>query len=340
MPSIPSIASIPPRHGLAHMLAAALLVAATLGQNAARAGEGAAPVPKPDELAKALVGFRGFLVGQLVEANDDGVVLFVEAVTLVKGSQAPNPGILLGQKTTIKLATEKDDAGNDRPIAGLVQTARRLRDLPPMAFHLGPGNNAVVMVNPGGAPGQGGGPPPMIQMQAQNMIMQFQGGGPAPPDAGGEPQGPIVTARVRADDGPALVMDRVLPGSHPAHRWDAMPKLIMHDVPQGAGMELPDKQAFAQAFKHLAQARAQLKRQMKELAALRARGDIDDHAAQARARALRQQMAQLEAQLRRHKEMLARLKALKLQQQHMAGPREPRPQPPRPPARGPDDTDF
>jgi hypothetical protein len=49
-----------------------------------------------------------------------------------------------------------------------------------------------------------------------------------PAEQAAKPRGPIVTARVFTDGAGDLVMDRILPGAHPAATWEGMDKLEFH----------------------------------------------------------------------------------------------------------------
>ena len=338
------------RQVLVRVLAGAVLVSGAWGQDVVTAGEAkalrdrpaaaAAEKPEPEakpDLVEALKGFKGFLVGELVKTGDEGIVLLVRAVTLVEGSQAANPGVLLGLEAPVQFATEKDDEGNDRPDPGLVKTAKRLQQMPPVAFG-GLGGNAVVVMDMG-QPGQQAaavtGTAHLRSMRINGAEIEL-GGDPEQEEPDRKPKGPTITARVRADEDGKLVMDRVMPGSTPGHTWAAMPRLRFAgpDEPDDALLGLhAHQQALKAQLKALARQQAVLKKQ-----AAREDGVPEEHAARlhehqarihAQLDAVQKQMAMLRDAAARRKQMVAEQKRRKAEAARQ-----------KPPARKPDGTDF
>lgn len=210
---------------LTHLAIAAALASAAL---AAEPPEGKQQAQAEEQaLREAVKGFRGFLLGQVVAQDDEGLVLYVQAVTLVEGCEAADPGVLLGRETAVRLATEEDEEGHERPVPWLARAARHIGKMPVIAFGGLGGGNAMVTVNvgPGGdAPRAAG-----VRMARRTVTMRIDGqeirvqGGDEEPEE--KPRGPAATVRVQADEEGALVMDRIMPGSHAAGTWDAMPTL-------------------------------------------------------------------------------------------------------------------
>ena len=356
------------RKVLVRVLAGALLVSGAWCQDAVTAGEAKALPGDPavaalapeeaEDPAEALKGFKGFLVGELLKTSDEGLVMLVRAATLVEGSTAKNPGLLLGKETAIEFATEKDAQGNERPVPWLVTAAKRVGKMPIMAFG-GLGGDAVVIMNmPQGGEGALGN---AVHMTARTMTMrvngnriQIGGGGdeegaePKP-----EPKGPILTVRVNAGDDGKLVVDRLMPGSTPGHTWAAMPKLRFAEGDPDAAVgrvEIDGGDVVIEKIGGLARAAAR-DAQLQRLRAQR-------RAVEAEAKALglvlknlklqlgkggempprdaarmERQAAQLWAQMLQHKERLAQLKAQEAKLEHDGAK-------PAPPKRGPNDTDF
>ena len=291
-------------------LAVLVVVASAL---AAVAGE--APADPPD-LAEALAGFKGFLVGDFLRTEGDGVVMLVRAVTLVEGSAAVNPAVLLGQETAIAFATETDDDGNERPRRALVRAVEHIRRMPPIHFR-GLGGNAVVIL---GAPQQGAAAGQNVQVAVQHMTVRAHGigmplGGDAEPDGDdgeGKPKGPLLTARVLAGDDGRLVVDRLLPGSNTAHAWGAMPKLQFADDDEavmGGEPAVRADELMAHAFKERGKAlKAQMAALSKQLAMIRRRLEAGGELPEAQVAALRQQEAALQNRLDQAHKQIAVLK--------------------------------
>ncbi|NQT88875.1 hypothetical protein HQ560_19060 [bacterium] len=184
----------------------------------ATAGEADA-VPKA-----ALKGFKGFLVGDLVKVNDDGVVVFVRAVTLVKGNAAANAAVLMGKEAPVRYATEKDDAGQERPVPELVKAVKHIGKMPAIAFG---GLNAPAMVVMGQGAGRVNVTRHRVAMRVNGMDIRFDNDDAEPEE---KPQGPLFTARVLGRDDGILVMDRLMPGSSPTHTWAGMPVVRFEEV--------------------------------------------------------------------------------------------------------------
>jgi len=217
------------RRSLGWAVAVVACIAWALAAGAAEK-EPEAAKPGADELREALAGFRGFLVGQLVATNDEGLVLRVQAVTLVEGCTAKNPGILLGTEAPVQFATEKGEDGKERPAKWLVDTAKQLHKLPAIAFGGFGGEDAVITMNVGGG---GNAATTAVAVTTQRMTMRIDGAEVQPDakdDAKGKPKGPTITGRVQADEKGALVLDRVVPGSAPGATWTAIPRLQMGGV--------------------------------------------------------------------------------------------------------------
>ena len=346
---------------LVRVLAGAVLMSGAWGRGVVTAGEAkvlpddpavAAPAPAPaEDPAEALKGFKGFLVGELLKAGDEGLVMLVRAATLVEGSTARNPGILLGKETTIEFATEKDAKGRTGPIPWLVKAARRVGKMPVMAFG-GLGGDAVVIMDMprGGEGGQGNAgvvTARAMTMRVNGAEIQLGGGDEEGDEPKRKPQGPTLTARVQAGDDGKLVVDRLMPGSAPGHTWAAMPKLRFAEGGGGVGrVHLGGEAVEVEAVEGMARAAAErarlqalraqqqaimaqigaLSQQLKTLKLQLANGGELPPEAAAR---LERQAAHLWAQIAKQKERLAQLQA---QEGAVAKPV--------PPKRGPDDTDF
>ncbi|HPD15314.1 MAG TPA: hypothetical protein PLE19_10205 [Planctomycetota bacterium] len=241
-------------------LAAALLCLVCSGWTLA-AAEPARPADvTAEQLAEALKGFRGFLVGDVVERRETGATLFVRSITLVEGNQAKNPGILMGRLAAVQYATEKDAQGVERPMKGLVRLMQQLERLPAFAFGGGGGGNVMIMMDEGGgamAAGgagavAGGGNVKMQRMimKAATMRMNVNGMdirlGDDDEDAEAEaadaakPKGPVATLRVKAAADGTLVADRAMPGMQPSATWGGMPKVQFGEAQALEAVPAPD----------------------------------------------------------------------------------------------------
>ena len=342
------------RTRIATWMVVAAFAASGLWGLMARAGEAAEPAQKAvgkEELAQALKGFRGFLVGELVGRHDDGIDMLVRAVTLVEGNQAANPGVLIGLETRVLYAVETDDDGNKRPVPDLVRAIQHIKEMPVFAFG-GLGGNAVIVMD---APPQGeAGAGKIVRMQAQRMVMNVNGvniqmGGNADEEGdepAREPKGPILTARVLAGEDGALVMDRVLPGSQPGHTWAAMAKLQFaggDEILLGGEVAVDPDALAARVVKERWKAiKAQMAAIHKQLGAIQKRLGAGDELPEAEAQALRQQqaallhqLAQTEKQIAVWKQQAEMRKRQALMHKHRKGLKKLEP-----PARDPNDTDF
>ena len=224
------------------------------GEGAVVAGEDKPPAPTAEQLREALKGFRGYLAGDVVARDGAGLVLLVRSVTLVEGSQARNPGLLLGRETPIRYATEKDEQGKERPMKSLVELMTRLEKLPTFAFGGMGGGDVVIALGDGGG-AVGGGADVQIhrmtvkaatmRMEMNGQRIQIEGDEPAAQPAARheKPRGPAATLRVQATDDGSLVADRALPGMQPAATWDGMAKLRIEAVegPKKPGAHEPPK---------------------------------------------------------------------------------------------------
>ncbi len=320
----------------------------------ARAGEAEEQAEKAvgkEELAEALKGFRGFLVGELAGRHDDGIDMLVRAVTLVEGNQAANPGILIGLETRVLYALETGDDGEKRPLPDLVRAIQHIKELPAFAFG-GHGGNAVIVMD---MPGQGkAGHGKVVRMHAQRMVMNVNGvniqmGGDADEEGdepAREPKGPILTARVLAGQDGALVMDRVLPGSQPGDTWRAMAKLQFADgnkIALGGEVAIDADDLAARVVKERWKAiKAQTAAIHKQLGAVRKRLAAGDDLPEAEAQALRQQEAALLHQLAQTEKQIAMLKqqAEMRKRQAIMHKRHKGLKKIEPPPRNPNDTDF
>jgi len=336
------------------VLAAAFAMSGVWGLRA-RAGEAAKPAQKAvgkEELAEALKGFRGFLVGELAERHDDGIDMLVRAVTLVEGNEAANPGVLIGLETRVLYALETDDDGNKRPVPDLMRAIQHIKELPAFAFG-GLGGNAVIVMD---MPEQGkAGHGKVVRMQAQRVVMNVNGvniqmGGNAEEEEGDEParepKGPILTARVLAGEDGALVMDRVLPGSKPGHTWAAMAKLQFADgnkiVLGGEAAVDPDGLAARVVKERWKAIKAHTAALHKQLGAIKKRLAAGDELPEVQAQALRQQEAALLHQLAQTEKQTAILKqqAEMRKRQAIMHKRQKDIKKLKPPPRNPNDTDF
>jgi len=242
------------------LAAGALAALVVAGGMAVAAGEKRPAEVKPDQLAQALRGFRGFLAGDVVDRGETGATLFVRSVTIVEGSRAKNPAILLGREAHVLYATERDKKGNERPMKSLVSLMQQLEKMPALAIGAPGGGNVMIMMGDGGgaAAAAGGG----IRMQGMmvkgaKMRLNINGAeiridgdedadeaapahGGADADAAAaakKPKGPAATLRVKATGDGRLVADRALPGMQPAATWGGMPKMKFHQA--GALKALP-----------------------------------------------------------------------------------------------------
>lgn len=227
-----------------------LLLIGLLGGVPVAAGE-EKPAPKeppaltPEQLHEALAGFKGFLAGDVVKREKTGAVLFVRSVTIVEGSQAKNPALLLGREAPVDYATEKDEKGAERPMKALVGLMQRLEKLPFFALGGPGGGNMVIALDDGGAGAVAGGANVQVHgvtLKATTMRMEVNGqqieigGDDAEKGAGkaAKPKGPAATLRVKAAADGKLVSDRALPGLQPAATWDGMAKLQFAGVEEAA----------------------------------------------------------------------------------------------------------
>ena len=328
------------------VLAGAMLACSTLRPDHATAGEVAEAKAKPVP-ANVLTGFKGFLVGEMVATNDKGIVLFVQAVTLVEGNAAPGPGPLIGKDTPVQFVLTKDEQGNERPDPQLARLVTRVKDLPGIAFG-GMGGNAVVVMG-GGQVGGAGATIRNMHITRHRMTMRVNGAqiqvGPDDEVAeqpAREPRGPVVTVRVRAGDDGKLVMDRIMPGSTPGHTWTAMPRLRIDDAPAPGNPAPPQVhhaphdaarahikaryRAIATTIKSLKKHKATIEKQLQR----------QDQFTPERIAAFARQREQIAEQIARLTDQLAALKQAAAQLRQPAPP----PPPPPPPARKPADTDF
>jgi len=229
------------RQAFVKVFAGAVLVSGAWGQDVLRAAEEkriapaaeapAAPEKKDAEDAAAarkaaLKGFRGFIVGHVVDKSDTGVTFKVKAITLLEGCTAEKPGILLGQKTPIVYVTEKDEQGNEVPAKRLADAVAHIEKMPAIAFGGMGGGNAVVVMGGGdegmALPFVGGVATTTMTMRIDGAEIQIGGGkNPQDPDA----RKPAATARVQADEEGNLIVDRIMPGGQTYAAWDAMPML-------------------------------------------------------------------------------------------------------------------
>jgi ferric-dicitrate binding protein FerR (iron transport regulator) len=241
------------RQALVRVLAGVVLVSGAWGEDVLRAAEEkrivpaaepqAAPAAKEDDaeaLKAALKGFRGYLVGQVIERTDTGMVLLVRSVTLVEGCTAEKPGLVLGRETPVRYATEKGEDGKERPVQELVDAVRHIERMPAFAFGGMGGANAVVIMDADG----GGDPGNAVKMMTRTMTMRINGqeiriGGEDGDGQKPEPKGPLATARILADEQGNLVMDRVMPGGQAYATWDGMPKLRFTNRARKAEPEAP-----------------------------------------------------------------------------------------------------
>ncbi|MFW6108763.1 MAG: hypothetical protein ACOC8D_03005 [bacterium] len=296
------------------MVAAAMMLASGRALAAEAEKAAAAAAAQPD-LAGALAGFRGFLVGELIESREKDATLFVRAVTIIEGSEATNPGLLVGRETPVAFATEENDDGDEQPVPGLVRAVEHIGRMPAVHFG-GLGGNAVVITQ---EPWRGaGGAGRNVQLKAHRMVMRVNGGevriggGPDDDEADDEeparePKGPLMTARVRAGDDGTLVMDRVAPGSTPAHTWRGMPEFRFADADdqedeEGADAEPLELKARGKALK------AQVKALHRHLAALKKQAGREG-LPEAHRDALRRQQAELAERLARLQDEIAERKA-------------------------------
>ena len=360
------------KQALVRVLTGAVLVSGAWGQDMLAAGAAKVvpdepPVevaePKPDKVREALAGFRGFIIGDLAEAGDEAVTLVVRAVTMVEGSTALNPGILLGKETQAALATEKDAAGNERPIPTLVATAKQLKQMPVFfAFGHREGVNNAVIVLDANAGLVAGRPNVTVHKVPRPTTMWLDGrqvrigGGPQPAaggaDDGGQPRGPRITARVRADAEGKLVVDRVVPGSLPVATWGALPMLDLaglaaddrriHLEAEHIAIDRANRAARAQRQAELAKLDAQQAATQAQIRVTRDRLAMLTQQARAvagltaeRAAQLEQQLAQAQARLAELEKRLAELAAARARLRRAADVGEARP-----PRREPRDTDF
>jgi hypothetical protein len=221
-----------------------LLLCATAvhAQDAAAAEEPPAPVIEGEALRAAMKGFRGFLVGEVVEKKQTGIMLHVRAITLIKGCTARNPSAVVGKDAPVQYAVEKDEEGQERPIPSLVRAIEHIDKLPVVAFG-GPGHNATVTVGAGGKGQAVRAMTQRITMRVGEQKIQFGGNeddeGEAEEDE--EPRGPVATARVQADEDGNLVMDRVMPGAHGAATWNGMPRFQVAEEPEPEKPKPPKK---------------------------------------------------------------------------------------------------
>lgn len=340
---------------LVRVLAGAVLVSGAWGQDVVTAGEAkvlpggpavAVPAPAPaEDPAEALKGFKGFLVGELLKAGDEGLVMLVRAATLVEGSTAKNPGILLGKETAIEFATEKDAKGKTGPIPWLVKAAKKVGKMPAMAFG-GLGGDAVVIMDVGRDGENAGGN--VVRATARAMTMHINGnriqlgGGGDEEDAEPkpEPKGPVLTVRVKAAADGKLVVDRLMPGSAPGHTWAAMPQLRFTEGAQAGGVgpiniirgdniAIEAVEGIARAAAGNAElqrlraqqkvAQAQVEAFTQHVAMLKKQlGRADGQAPPEHVARLRAQMAEAEARLEAAKAQLDRLQAQAAQQEQLA----------------------
>lgn len=224
-----------------HLVAAAVCV--ILGGLGLAAGEAARPPEAtPQQLADALKGFRGFLVGDVVERNDTGATLLVRSVTLVQGNQAKNPAILMGRLAAVRYATEKDAQGNERPAKALVTLMQQLEKLPVFAFGGAGGGNVMITMGEGGGAIAGGNvqmqrmimKAARMQMNINGMELKLDGGDDDEAEEGAadaaKPKGPVATLRVKAAPDGTLIADRAMPGMQPSATWGGMPKVQFADA--------------------------------------------------------------------------------------------------------------
>jgi len=184
---------------------------------------GEAPAAAQPDLAKALAGFKGFVVGELVKTSDKSCVLLVRAVTVITGNAAPSPGLLLGKPTPLAFAMTKGPEGKKRPDPLLAKTLARLQSMPDFKI-VRPGGAVVTEIVGDGVniagtitTVTGGGTTTVNGMQ---VIDDDDSAEPAR-----TPKGALLTARVRAGADGKLVMDRVMTGCAHTDTWGGMPKL-------------------------------------------------------------------------------------------------------------------
>ena len=210
------------------------LAIAALGLGSAAAAEEKPANATPDQLVEALKGFKGFLAGDVVDRKDTGIVLFVRSITLVEGSQAKNPGILLSREATVQYATEKDEKGNERPMKSLVSLMARLEKLPVFTFGGAGGGNVMIGVDDGAGAGVN-----IQRMTIKATTVQMEMNGQRIKVGGDEekgarkvekPKGPAATVRVTAGGDGKLVADRGVPGLQPAATWDGMARVEFEDI--------------------------------------------------------------------------------------------------------------
>lgn len=218
-----------------------LSVAAVHTQDAAAAEKPPAPVIEGEALRAAMKGFRGFLVGEVVEKKQTGIILHVRAITLIKGCTAKNPSAALGKDAPVQYAVEKDEKGEPRPIPSLVRAVEHIGKLPVVAFG-GPGHNATVTVGAGGKGRAVRAMTQRITMRVGGQKIQFGGNeGEHEVEEPEEPRGPLATTRVQADEEGNLVMDRVMPGAQAAATWNGMPKFQVTEDPEPKKQPPPKK---------------------------------------------------------------------------------------------------
>jgi len=243
---------------------------ATPAQPAAKANEAT------EDVRADIAKFKGFLGGELVSTSDTGLVLKVNSVTIVEGSQAKNPSALVGKPVALQFAAEKDAAGQARPAQWLADTARSVEKMKwlggfgafatpnQMVLNLGDAAGggamtATTVVLAGGTLTVGGAGGPQQQMTAQRAHGRIAIGGPdggnvelllpeigedeaeAAAEAAQDPAKrlPRLLVRAQADEKGTLVMDRMVPGSQTGHEWGAIPKIRVQAPPKAEPQAAP-----------------------------------------------------------------------------------------------------
>jgi hypothetical protein len=243
----------------------------------------AAEEAKPQDIRPDIAKFKGFLAGEIVSASDTGLVLKIKSVTMVEGSQAANPGVLLGRDVPIQFAMEKDKDGQEKPAKWLADAVKAIQKSKWLGRFGALGTPGEMIITDAGAGGQAGGA--MVVMQGTGVavtaggqggqgVPQVQGkisiGGPdgaqievplpgvgpgddedagRPGDKGQKQEAkdvPRLLVRVQADDKGTLVLDRVMPGAPTGHDWRAIPKvrLVTPKVLQPAAPPKPPATGF------------------------------------------------------------------------------------------------